>query len=75
MRLIARVRARLAEIAGSYFDYRNLAGGTRIGERPNGPVNLQLDRRLHPEFCGATIVSDAGLLTTRGLDDALLSRR
>jgi hypothetical protein len=42
-----------------------------MGENIRTPVKLQFDRRVHLEFHGATITSDAGLLAARELDEAL----
>ena len=42
-----------------------------MGESIRTPVKLQFDRRVHLEFHGATITSDAGLLAARELDEAL----
>ena len=42
-----------------------------MGESTDSRVTLQFDRRLRPEFHGATITSDAGPLACRELDDAL----
>ena len=42
-----------------------------MGENIRNPVKLQFDRRVHLEFHGATITSDAGLLAARELDEAL----
>ena len=42
-----------------------------MGENIRTPVRLQFDRRVHLEFHGATITSDAGLLAARELDEAL----
>ena len=38
---------------------------------PNLPLKVRFDRRVHLEFHGTTITSDAGLLACRELDDAL----
>ncbi len=42
-----------------------------MGENIRTPLKLQFDRRVHLEFHGATITSDAGLLAARELDEAL----
>ena len=39
-----------------------------MGEDNNPPIKLKFDRRVHLEFHGATITSDAGLLACRELD-------
>jgi len=42
-----------------------------MGEDKRPPLKLKFDPKVRLEFCGATITSDAGLLTCRELDDAL----
>ncbi len=42
-----------------------------MGDCQTGPLRPQFDRRLRLEFHGATVTSDAGLLASRELDDAL----
>ena len=41
------------------------------GESDDGSLRVDFDRRLHLEFHGSRLTSDAGLLVYRGLDDAL----
>lgn len=42
-----------------------------MGEATRVPIQLYLDRRLKPQFCGATVTSGAALLTFRELDKVL----
>ena len=41
-----------------------------MGEKVQEALKLQFDRRLRPEFHGARITSDSGLLACRELDEA-----
>ena len=41
------------------------------GESIDGPLRLDIERRLMLQFCGSAVTSDAGLLVYRELDDAL----
>ena len=43
----------------------------KVYESTQPLLKVQFDRRVHVEFRGATITSDAGLLACRELDDAL----
>ncbi|HZA25716.1 MAG TPA: IS1380 family transposase, partial [Dehalococcoidia bacterium] len=46
-----------------------------MGEMADPAIKMKFDGRVRPEFRGATITSDAGLLAVRELDEALgLSR-
>ena len=42
-----------------------------MGESTKPPLKVRFDRRVHLEFHGSTITSDAGLLDCRELDDVL----
>ena len=42
-----------------------------MSESSDAPLKLQFDRRVRPDFRGAAITSDAGLLACRELDAAL----
>ncbi len=42
-----------------------------MGDGDKTPLRLQFNPKVHLEFHGATITSDAGLLAFRELDDAL----
>jgi hypothetical protein len=42
-----------------------------MGDGEKTPLKLKFDPKVRPQFRGATIASDAGLLACRELDDAL----
>ena len=42
-----------------------------MGESSKPPLEMRFDRRVHLEFHGPTVTSDAGLLACRDSDDVL----
>jgi hypothetical protein len=42
-----------------------------MGEAEQQPLRVDFDRRVKLEFHGSRVTSDAGLLSSRGLDDVL----
>jgi hypothetical protein len=65
-----RARGSLSSVTGRRKGAPHWYGGHRpLGDATSGPVRLWFNPQLRVEFHGATVISDAGLLLPRELDE------